>query len=439
MARALADAAGRLTREELGEECLGFLARLEAAGALAPPEVEVASEEELVEAYYRRIKEVHDLERDRARGRPKQVRRRARGGRAAATDRPAGGGPAQPPEYVRKVREWSTAGMDPATGYLERSLCFCAAQCFLQARQDGKAALALLEREAAAAEAEAPAAGAASFAPRRAAALVRVGESYMCACRDGHEDQVRRARYTRPRVPPFPIADVRRRRPRPAARCGAQDWRKAAKYFALASDLQPEDRDVANLLAAAGHRLSQAEMSAVLEELYAPSAMERELAGVDAAGPSFRVAAELVVRAPRARLNARARELLREALAAALQVGPRPRRPAPRRLPRNLGADGAAAARGAGQTPAGVPRPGPERGRGRAGHRPRRAHRHRRPRRPGRRRPAPRPRPRPRRRRRRRVRRARRPGAGRAGERTSSSPLVAPRRPPRPPGRAGGG
>ena len=174
-----------------------------------------------MEAYYRRIKEVHDLERDRARGRPKQVRRRARGGRAAATDRPAGGGPAQPPEYVRKVREWSTAGMDPATGYLERSLCFCAAQCFLQARQDGKAALALLEREAAAAEAEAPAAGAASFAPRRAAALVRVGESYMCACRDGHEDQVRRARYTRPRVPPFPITDVRRRRPRPAARRGA--------------------------------------------------------------------------------------------------------------------------------------------------------------------------------------------------------------------------
>ena len=71
---------------------------------------------------------------------------------------------------------------------------------------------------------------------------------------------------------------------------GAQDWRKAAKYFAKASDLQPEDRDAANLLAAAGHRLSQAEMSSVLEELYAPSVMERELAGVDAAGHSFRVA-----------------------------------------------------------------------------------------------------------------------------------------------------
>ena len=227
MARALADAAGRLTREELGEECLGFLARLEAAGALTPPEVEVASEEELVEAYYRRIKEVHDLERDRARGRPKQVRRRACVGRAAATDRPAVGGPAQPPEYVRKVCEWSKAGMDPAAGYLERSLCFCAAQCFLQARQDGKAALALLEREE---EAEEPAAGAttASFARRRAAALMRVGESYMCACREGHEDQVRRARYVTPDRAPVPslsgvgrqppITDIRRRRPRPAAR-----------------------------------------------------------------------------------------------------------------------------------------------------------------------------------------------------------------------------
>ena len=279
-ARALRRTAGRLTRQQLGVEVQTEVEALQAAGRIPAPRIEAVSPEEMTEAWFRIVKEDHDEELSRA---------GERGGPAA---HPVGGA------YCRKVLRWCLAPMSPAEALLERARCHNRAACYLQARADARAALRLAgsegavegdgagEGDRAAGDGAGPLPGTPAF---RAAVLVQLGASFMCGTVDEvHEDQ---------------------------------DKKEGVKAIARAADLQPHDERISYALMNAGQRLSQEEMSLVLQDLYHTESLEggRAVTGDagSAAQPAFCVVASVHFggEATLGRFNARARETLQRAVA----------------------------------------------------------------------------------------------------------------------------
>ena len=261
-ARALRQVVSRLTRRELGAEVQSGIDALQAAGAVPPPRVEAVSPEEMAEAWFRVVKDEHEEELCRL------------ADRGSPSALPAGGG-----VYCRKVLRWCQEPMTAAEALLERARCNNRAACYLQARADARAALK---------------AGGNSVDPAfRAEALVQLGASFMCGTVDEvHEDQ---------------------------------DKMEGVKAIARAADLRPEDERISLALMNAGARLTQEEMSEVLQGLYCTESLEGGRAATEDQDPdappqrAFCVVARACFggEASLGRFGGRAREILRAAVAEA--------------------------------------------------------------------------------------------------------------------------
>ncbi|PSC67238.1 Tetratricopeptide repeat 28 [Micractinium conductrix] len=284
----------KLTREELARGLLAVLAQMQAAGALAAPEEEEASEQEQVEALFTQIKLEHKNKR-------------------------------RPGPYYRRYLRWLQEGVQPGEAYAERSAVHAWAKCYLQARADASEALAALaaaqrqqQRQRAAADGP-QAGGGGGGAPQQAAAADSQLQKQQQSAAGGGG--------AAPLTPHRALMALAYERLGVA--CLAEkghadrDCRAAAKAFLRAVEL---GENVQEYLQEASEELSLEEMNEVEREVYNEGPLDGAGAGwrgtsLAAGQRLFRVL--LCLAFPTARAgdcSSHARELLRASLAAAAGV-----------------------------------------------------------------------------------------------------------------------
>lgn len=164
----------RLTREQLARCVLGLLGALQVAGTLEPPQVEEASEQEQAEALFRLLRISHQ-----GQPRPGPYYRRClycgwamwswgggwvgvgERGCTCCSGKTATGASYSPSVFSQhkqtfccipaicclRYLHWLQQGMQQGEAYLERAALHNGAKCYLQARADAQAAVAVLLKE----------------------------------------------------------------------------------------------------------------------------------------------------------------------------------------------------------------------------------------------------------------------------------------------------